>query len=188
MLVNLSYNFIKKEVMDKFDRYIKELLKWNKTHKLTNYNEDELKEQIEYTLYPIKKENLTPKEGIDIGTGAGLPGIVLAIAMPNTKWYLVEPLKKRYSFLNYLKVVLGLDNVEVIPKRIEDANLPKVDLITSRAVASTKELFNLAKPYLKKEGVLLLYKGERRDEIGGVDIKTLNKDKFFYLFLKERGG
>ena len=83
--------------MDKFEKFTKELLKWNKTHKLTNYNEKEIKSQIEDSLYPIDRIK-DSKIAVDIGTGAGFPGLILAIAMPDTNWYLVEPLKKDIVF------------------------------------------------------------------------------------------
>ncbi len=176
--------------MDKYEKFINELLKWNKTHKFTNYtSKEELKEQIEDSLYPL--EHIKDKKtAIDIGTGAGFPGIVLAIAMPDTKWYLVEPLKKRYSFLNYLKVILGLDNVEVVPKRLEEANLPKADLITSRAVMPTKELLKIAKPYMKDDTLVLLYKGSNvLDELEGVKANIISKDdKRNYIFIKGENG
>lgn len=172
--------------MNKFDIFTKNLLKWNKTHKLTNYNEEEIKKQIEDSLFPLKyleKEKI--KKAIDIGTGAGFPGAILAIAMPDTKWYLVEPLKKRYSFLNYLKTVLGLKNVTVVPKRLENSDIPPVDLITSRAVMPTKEIIKIAKPFLKKDGKILLYKGSNvLDELTGINASIISKNNRNYVFLK----
>lgn len=70
--------------------------------------------------------------------------------MPNTKWYLVEPIKKKYSFLNYIKTILHLNNVTIIPKRLEESNINPVELITTRAVMPTKDIINLSKPFLKK--------------------------------------
>jgi 16S rRNA (guanine527-N7)-methyltransferase len=169
-----------------YERFIKELLRWNKTHKLTNYNEEEIKEQIEDSLFPIKEFN-NPKTAIDIGTGAGFPGLILAMAMPETTWYLVEPLKKRYSFLNYIKTILNLKNVKVIPSRLENSNLEKVDLITSRAVMPTKEILEIAKPFIKEDGIIVLYKGSNLiDEIKDLNInaKIVSKNNRNYLFIK----
>ena len=91
-----------------YEKFINELLKWNKVHKLTNYKtKEDIKKQIKDSLYPLN-EIKNSKTAIDIGTGAGFPGLILAMAMPETKWYLVEPLKKRYSFLNYIKTLLNL--------------------------------------------------------------------------------
>ena len=171
---------------EKFEKFINELLKWNKIHKLTNYNtKEEILAQIEDSLYPLDKIK-DKKSAIDIGTGAGFPGLILAIAMPDTKWYLVEPLKKRYSFLNYLKILLNLKNVEVVPKRLEEADIPKVELITSRAVMPTKEILKIATPYIQKNGTILLYKGSNvLDELKNINAKIITKDKRNYIFINK---
>ena len=170
---------------EKLEKFTKELLRWNKTHKLTNYNEEEIKEQIKDSLYPLEKIK-DAKTAIDIGTGAGFPGLILAIAMPQTKWYLVEPLKKRYSFLNYIKTILNLKNTQIIPKRLEEADIEKADLITSRAVMPTKDILKIAKPYLKKDGTILLYKGSNvLDELEGIKASIISKGKRNYVFIKD---
>ena len=171
---------------EKFEKFANELLKWNKTHKLTNYKtKEEIFEQIEDSLYPLEKIK-DKKSAIDIGTGAGFPGLILAMAMPDTKWYLVEPLKKRYSFLNYMKILLNLKNVTVVPKRLENANIPKVELITSRAVMPTAEILKIAKPYLKKDGTILLYKGSNAlNELKNIKADVISKGKRNYIFIRE---
>ena len=173
--------------MSKFDTFTNELLKWNKIHKFTNYKtEEEIKKQIEDSLYPLDKIK-DKKTAIDIGTGAGFPGLILAIAMPNTKWYLVEPLKKRYSFLNYIKVLLNLKNTKIIPKRLEDSNLEPVDLITTRAVMPTKEIIKIASPFIKKDGTILLYKGSNAiNELEGIKANIISKDKRNYIFINAK--
>jgi len=175
--------------MDKFERFTKELLKWNETHKLTNYKtEEEIKAQIEDSLYPLEKIK-EAKSAIDIGTGAGFPGLILAIAMPKTQWHLVEPLKKRYAFLNYMKVLLGLNNVKIIPSRLEDTNIEPVDLITSRAVMPTNELLNIAKPFTKKNSIILLYKGSNVfDELKEIKADIISKENRNYVFIKANNG
>jgi 16S rRNA (guanine527-N7)-methyltransferase len=170
--------------MNKYQIFANELLKWNKTHKLTNYNKDEIFTQIEDSLYPIDYIK-NAKTAIDVGTGAGFPGLILAIALPQTKWYLVEPLKKRYSFLNYMKMILNLENIEIIPQRIEKSNLEKVDLITSRAVMKTKDFLNLVKPYIKNNGTILLYKGSNvLDELKDIKAKIINNKNRNYVIIK----
>ena len=173
----------KKMEKEKLNIFINELLKWNKVHKLTNYKTKEmLFEQIEDSLYPI--EWVEGKNAIDIGTGAGFPGMILAIAKPEMKWYLVEPLKKRYSFLNYIKMILDLKNVKVVPKRLENSNIEKVDLITSRAVTKTDEILNIAKPFLKKDGKILLYKGSSVLEELGVKAQIKTRGNRNYVLIK----
>jgi 16S rRNA (guanine527-N7)-methyltransferase len=172
----------------KYEIFANELLKWNKTHKLTNYNKEEIFAQIKDSLYPLEYIKDT-KTAIDVGTGAGFPGLILAIAMPQTKWYLVEPIKKRYSFLNYMKMLLNLENVEIIPTRIEKSNLEKADLITSRAVMKTKDFLELVKPYIKKNGTILLYKGSNvLNELDGINTKIINNKNRNYVFIKAKNG
>jgi len=172
---------------NKLKIFTNELLKWNRVHKFTNYNsEEEIKEQIEDSLFPLEMIK-DAKKAADIGTGAGFPGMVLAIAMPDTQWFLVEPLKKRYSFLNYIKVKLGLKNVKIIPERMENSDMGKVDLITTRAVMPTKEIIQIAKPFLEKDGKMLLYKGSNiSQEIKNLDIKydLINRGHRNYLLIK----
>jgi len=171
----------------KYEKYIDLLLKWNKTHSVTNYNKNELKEQIKETIKPIKYLNKDIKNAIDIGTGAGIPGLILAIAMPKTSWYLIEPLQKRFSFLNYAKLILKLDNVVIIPKRIEQIEPFKVDLITSRAVKNTEFLLELSCEFIDKNTTMLLYKGENvENEIKNIEAKKeIIKDKINYVILKD---
>jgi len=171
---------------EKFKIFTNTLLKWNKIHKLTNYNsKEEIYAQIEDSLYPLEKIK-DKKTALDIGTGAGFPGLILAIAMSETKWYLIEPLKKRYSFLNYLKILLNLKNVEVIPKRLEEADIKPVELITSRAVMPTIEILKIAKPFLQKNGTILLYKGSNAlDELKDIKANILSKNKRNYIFIKK---
>jgi len=168
-----------------YDKFINELLKWNKIHKLTNYQtKEEIQKQIDDSLYPLK-EIKNAKTAADIGTGAGFPGLILAMAMPETTWYLIEPLKKRYSFLNYIKTLLNLKNVKIIPKRVEKSNLSKVDLITSRAVMPTKEIIKIAKPLIKDDTTILLYKGSNvLEELDNLKASIITKDKRNYVFLK----
>jgi len=175
--------------MDKYEIFTKELLKWNRVHKLTNYKtQEDIKTQIYDSLYPLEyiKDS---KTAIDIGTGAGFPGLILAIAMPETKWYLVEPLKKRYSFLSYMKIKLDLKNVEIIPERLEDSDIPKAELITSRAVMPTRELLKIAKPYLAKNGKMLFYKGSGVfEELKNINAQILSNDKRNYVIIKDTDG
>jgi len=169
----------------KLDIFINELIKWNKIHKITNYTTKEsIKKQIEDSLYPLPYIK-DIKSAIDIGTGAGFPGLILAIKMPNTKWYLVEPIKKKYSFLNYIKTILHLNNITIIPKRLEESNINPVELITTRAVMPTKDIINLSKPFLKKNGIILLYKGSNVfDELKDIKAKIISKNNRNYVFIK----
>lgn len=142
-------------------KYKEHLFKWNKIHNLTGAkDENTLNDFIYDSVYPVSflkhYNNL-----LDIGTGAGFPGMILAIALPETQVTLVEPLAKRASFLQFIKADLGLKNVKVVKKRVEDMEQEYFELITSRAVTDTKMLLQLSEAFRDKNSVLLFYKGEK---------------------------
>ncbi|KQQ67089.1 16S rRNA (guanine(527)-N(7))-methyltransferase RsmG [Microbacterium sp. Leaf320] len=96
----------------------------------------------------------------DIGSGAGLPGIVLAIARPDVQWTLIEPMERRVIWLNEQVEALGLDNVEVLRARAEEAQRPEgFDVVTARAVSALKTLIPLTAPLVRDGGQLVLLKG-----------------------------
>lgn len=99
---------------------------------------------------------------IDIGSGAGLPGIPLAIARPDLDITLVEPLLKRSTFLHEVVEDLGLGNVTVVRGRAEEPDvkkLPKADVVTSRAVAPLGKLAGWSLPLAKVGGAMIAMKG-----------------------------
>lgn len=96
----------------------------------------------------------------DIGSGAGLPGIVLAIARPDVLWTLIEPMERRVIWLNEQVAELHLDNVEVLRARAEDVSRPVgFDVVTARAVSALKTLIPLTAPLVRDGGELILLKG-----------------------------
>jgi 16S rRNA (guanine527-N7)-methyltransferase len=103
----------------------------------------------------------------DIGTGAGLPGMVLAIARPDVQMTLVEPLLRRTTFLEEAVDELGLDNVEVVRARAEDLHGSRTfDVVTSRAVAPLDRLLRWSMPLVAPRGALVALKGSSvHDEI-----------------------
>lgn len=99
---------------------------------------------------------------IDIGSGAGLPGLVLAIVRPDLSITLLEPLLRRTTFLSECVAMLGLDNVEVRRGRAEEVVKDyAADVVTARAVAPLERLARWALPLLRPGGELLALKGER---------------------------
>lgn len=96
----------------------------------------------------------------DIGSGAGLPGIVLAIARPDVSWTLVEPMERRVTWLNEQVEDLGLDNVEVLRARAEEVRATGTfDFVTARAVSALRTLIPFTAPLLRDGGELALLKG-----------------------------
>ena len=95
---------------------------------------------------------------------AGLPGLVLAIARPDVRFVLIEPMERRVDWLLEEVQALGLDNVDVLRARAEDVRLATpLDQVTARAVSALSKLIPLTVPLLRSGGELVFMKGERVD-------------------------
>lgn len=99
----------------------------------------------------------------DVGSGAGLPGVVLAIARPDLRITLIEPLLRRTTYLEEIASELGLDNVTVVRGRAEDSRGLSFDVVTSRAVAPLDKLARWSMPLVRRGGSMLAMKGSRAD-------------------------
>lgn len=104
----------------------------------------------------------------DVGSGAGLPGVVLAIARPDLRVTLLEPMARRVAFLEEVRKRLGLDAVQVVRARAEQwADPARFEVVTARAVAALPQLLSWSMPLLGDGGVLLAMKGSSAaDEVG----------------------
>ena len=192
--MNLTqYLELEKIVLDdamvvKLENFASLLHEWNQIHNLTGAKSvDAIYVNIVDSLYPltfIKK----PKTLLDVGTGAGFPGLALAIALPLCEVVLAEPLKKRVSFLKYAAIDLELPNVKVEAKRVEKVEHEPFELITSRAVTNTKLLLDLTEKIADEKSEYLFYKGSRVfDEVADVqqqlkyDIVQKNQRNYLYI-------
>jgi 16S rRNA (guanine527-N7)-methyltransferase len=112
----------------------------------------------------------------DVGSGAGLPGLVLAIARPDVELVLIEPMERRTDWLTAESNRLGLSNVTVVRGRAEDIHPdPHLDQVTARAVSALSKLVPLCAPLVKPGGELLFMKGARvEDELAAAE-KALRK-------------
>ena len=98
----------------------------------------------------------------DVGSGAGLPGMVLAIARPNVSFVLIEPMERRVDWLLAESTALGLSNVTVVRARAEDARLGEpLTQVTARAVTALSKLIPATAPLVTRGGEMLFYKGAR---------------------------
>jgi len=173
----------------KFKSFTHLLLKYNKVHRLSgSKNEEDVEKNIADSIFPIEFidfENI--KKVVDIGTGAGFPGMILAIALPKVHFTLVEPLMKRTAFLHLVKSTYGLQNVDIIMSRLEDMEPFEADLITSRAVMKTDMLIDLSKAFIGKKTEFLFYKGENvYGEIDdSLDYEIVKREKRNYLWIKK---
>lgn len=195
---------------DEFIKYLKELnitITNENLLKLEQYKEFLIEYNKHTNLTAIKDENsiylkhfydsLTINEYIkekmnilDIGTGAGFPGMVLAIFNPTSHFVLLDSNNKKTTFLKLLKEKLNLPNVEIVNIRAEEYvknNFETFDIVTSRAVAELRILAELSIPALKINGLFIPLKSniEKEEELFNKSLKVLNgkviTKKEFYL-------
>ena len=151
--------------LEKFDKYMQLLLKWNEKINLTAIVEpDEVKIKHFLDSLTVLKYINDEDKVIDIGTGAGFPGIPLKIMKPDTKITLLDSLNKRINFLNIVIEELGLKNIEAIHGRAEEFARNKLyrekyDIAVSRAVANLSTLTEYMLPFVKVGGRCICMKG-----------------------------
>ena len=150
-------------------KYLDLLLEANKNINLTGIREPKAA-VIKHTLDSLSASSAI--EGvkiIDIGSGGGTPGIPLAIALPEKKFYLIEATQKKASFLNEVVRTLKLDNVEVICERGESVTNLSADTVIARAFGTLNYLVTTSRHMVSKEGLFLAMKGKiNPDEIKGL--------------------
>ena len=164
------------EQITKFMDYYELLVEWNSFMNLTaitDFDEVILKHFVDSLAVcqtdVFQKVSESSVSLIDIGTGAGFPGIPLKILYPNLKVTLLDSLNKRVKFLNTVIEKLNLENIETIHGRAEDfAKNPvyreQYDFCVSRAVANLSTLTELCIPFVKKNGYFISYKSEKVNE------------------------
>lgn len=162
---------VTKKNLEQLEIYCEYLLEYNKHTNLTaiKTKEEVYLKHFYDSLTLCKVIDLTKEESLlDIGSGAGFPGMVLKIFFPNLKVYLVDSNNKKTKFLKELKIKLNVNNLEVINNRIEklyDLFLNKIDIVTARAVTNLTILSELAIPLVKKDKYFIAMKGNATEEI-----------------------
>ncbi len=160
-----KYN-VSRETIKKLESYQALVKEWNSKFNLISKSTENIiwERHIVDSLQLIKFITQKDKILLDLGSGAGFPGVVLAIACqelyPDLKINLVESIGKKTTFLQEVNKILNL-NMEIYKERIENLKIGKVDIITSRALASLPKLLEYAKPFCSNNTRLIFLKGEK---------------------------
>ena len=148
--------------------YLALLAKWNRAFNLTAVR-DEGEMVVKHLLDSLAVYRWFAVERVlDVGSGAGLPGIPLAVARPDTDFVLLDSNGKKTRFMTQAVHALGLDNVDVVQARVESWRPPGglYDVVTSRAFASLSDMLRLAAPLSKPGGKIVAMKGRLNAEEG----------------------
>lgn len=171
--------------LEQFELYYRELIEWNKRINLTaitDYASVQVKhflDSLTVTLALSEEEVASPDfKIVDVGTGAGFPGVPLKILFPRPSLLLIEPTTKKTAFLDHIVGKLELQNVEVLNSRAEEAaHLPayreRFDLVLSRAVALLPTLAELTLPFCRIGGRFIAQKKGGVDQEMGVAKKAI---------------
>ncbi len=159
------------EARERLDGFLDELLRANENINLTALR-DRDEARARHILESVRLAGLigAPQTLIDVGSGGGLPGMVLSILRPQTRVTLLEATEKKARFLEETARKLGLSNVVVVCERAELAAAygaplrERFDIVTARAVAALPALLELTLPFLRKGGVLYAVKGHKASD------------------------
>jgi 16S rRNA (guanine527-N7)-methyltransferase len=171
--------------LEQYDIYYQELVDWNKRVNLTaitGYEEVQIKHFLDSLTVVLAWQSLTPNADfrlIDVGTGAGMPGIPLKILFPDIRLVLLDSVAKKATFLHHLKGKLGLDNVDIVVGRAEEiAHQPKYrenfDIVLSRGVAPMVTLVELTLPFCLISGSFIAQKKGAIDQEISQASKAIN--------------
>lgn len=159
-----------------FLAYLAELKKWSRAYNLTALKSDDdiiVKHFLDSALY-LTALPVDAKSIADIGSGAGFPGVPIAILRPDLRVFLLEPSRKKALFLDHIRTRLMLDSVTIINSRIEDVSDLEVDIAVTRALFSVDEFITKTAKFFTKGGLLLLNKGPKIwEELKGLDMKNI---------------
>jgi 16S rRNA (guanine527-N7)-methyltransferase len=157
------------EALDMFRRYAEELLAWNRRINLTAITTPK-EIAVKHFIDSVAGAALlqTGWQVIDLGSGAGFPGIPLRIVRPDLRLTLLDSVRKKNSFQKQICRCLGFDDVAAIHTRIEDLHTApayrgRYDAVVSRALTDLASLRSLAAPLLKAGGILLAYRSRTAD-------------------------
>ena len=149
------------QMIDQLMTYLNLVEKWNRVYNLTAIRERDEMIKLHFLDSLSIFNNVHVKNILDVGSGAGFPGIVLAITKPELKVTVMDSVNKKTTFMQQVKSELALTNLDVVNSRVEDYQpITLFEAVTSRAFSNLKNMMSLTQHTLKKEGVWLAMKSK----------------------------
>ena len=170
---------------DLINTFIKEILKFNKAHNIVGRSSEEEIFSLDVLDCETILEHINPSQKVlDIGSGAGLPGLIIAINQPETQITMSEKNKKKAYFIRKMIRTLHLTNATILDKETTPnlTTQKKFDVITARALATAPSIIHMAEHLLSSRGKFVLMKGslEKTNE----EVAQLNNNKYSYTIHK----
>jgi 16S rRNA (guanine527-N7)-methyltransferase len=174
----------KEEADKKIEQFVYEALAFNKKHNIfVRESIEDIYEKDVYDCFPVLKKINNSDNILDLGSGGGFPGIIIAIVKPMCEIHLLEKSKKKCYFLNKTIDLLGLKNAKVLDTVInKNNNLGSYSLITARAFSSTANILKLTQNNLDDGGKYVLLKGKK--EKISEELATIDTNKYKYEIIK----
>ena len=156
------------EALAKLARYAAALKEWNEKMNLTSIVEEEqvIEKHFFDCIITAKTYDFSSRSVADIGSGAGFPGMIIALLFPTAKVTLIDATKKKFAFLEYIKEELQLKNVDFYVGRVEEMKQQRqaFDVVISRGFASMRVFLEVAAPICRITGTVIAMKGKSGDE------------------------
>lgn len=170
------------QAIERFSLFLTELLEWNQRFNLTAIREP-AEIEVKHFLDSLTIQSVfhkTPTKIIDVGTGAGFPGLALKILWPTSQLTLVESIHKKAEFCSHMVEVLKFSDVSVLARRVEEVGHDPLhrecyDLVTARAVAKMSVLLEYLLPLAKPGGLVVMQKGENGAQEAETSQKIMRK-------------
>jgi 16S rRNA (guanine527-N7)-methyltransferase len=185
------------QVIDQLMTYLNLVEKWNRVYNLTAIRERDEMIKLHFLDSLSILSHVHVKNILDVGSGAGFPGIVLAITKPELKVTVMDSVNKKTTFMQQVKSELSLTNLDVVNSRVEDYQPTTLfEAVTSRAFSNLKNMMSLTQHTLQKEGVWLAMKSKDvREELEAfeknqytlipLEVPLINAERYLVILKKD---
>lgn len=185
------------QVIDQLMTYLNLVEKWNRVYNLTAIRERDEMIKLHFLDSLSILNHVHVKNILDVGSGAGFPGIVLAITKPELKVTVMDSVNKKTTFMQQVKSELSLTNLHVVNSRVEDYQpITLFEAVTSRAFSNLKNMMSLTQHTLQKEGVWLAMKSKDvREELEAfeknqytlipLEVPLINAERYLVILKKD---